>query len=253
MLIIAYCIQTKLIFHPGKLPAHHVFHQADSQPQEIMTADGQTISGLFFAGTKKDAVLYFHGNAGDLSNWEYVVGDFTQLGYSVFIIDYRGYGKSTGDISERGFYLDADAAYAYLIEKGFTPQQIIIYGRSIGTGVATDLASRKLNKGLILESPYTSLPDLATEKAPALLPRLILKYRFNTKDKIGDVKSPVIFFHGTEDTLIPPSHSDVLYERVRGQRKKFLIRGAGHNDINSFPEYHDALRGVLAELQNYFL
>lgn len=248
LLIAAWCMQTSLIFHPGKLPQKFRFPLPHNGREiSLTTTDSQTINALFFQGRKDDVILYFHGNAGDLSGWQHIAGDFTSLGYSVFIIDYRGYGKSSGTISEKGLYKDADAAYQYLLQNGFTPQHIIIYGRSIGTGVATDLASRHHTRGLILEAPYTSLKDLATQKLPLLLPALILRYRFNNISKIQEVKSPIIFFHGADDSLIPPSHTNALYDRFTGQKKKIIIARATHNDVNEFPEYHAVLQNTLPE------
>jgi len=167
----AYFLQTSLIFYPRKLARAFQFG-AGAQEVFLTTRDNETINGLFFTGTRKEVILYFHGNAGDLSTWQYIITDFAQLGYGVLIIDYRGYGKSTGALSEKGLYADADAAYEYLISKGITPQQIIIYGRSVGTGVATDLASRKPCKGLVLESPYTSMTALAKKKRRCCFPAL---------------------------------------------------------------------------------
>ncbi len=138
----AYFAQTSLYIFSAQACPRFRFG-AGAQEVFLTTHDNETINGLFFTGTRKEVILYFHGNAGDLSTWQYIMADFAQLGYDVMIIDYRGYGKSTGTLSEEGLYADADAAYEYLIGKGFAAQQIIIYGRSVGTGVATDLASRK--------------------------------------------------------------------------------------------------------------
>jgi len=244
VLVGAYFWQTSLIFHPGKLTKTFRF-SASAQEVFLATRDHATINGLFFPGAGNDVILYLHGNAGDLSTWQYIASDFIPLGYNLFVIDYRGYGKSTGTPSENGLYADADAAYDYLIEKGFAPQQIVIYGRSIGTGVATDLASRKLCKALVLESPYSSLTALAKEKAPALLPALILKYRFDNLSKLEAIRGPIIFFHGTADELIPVTHTETLYANYKGTKKKYLIEGAGHNDTGSFEAYHEALKKLL--------
>jgi fermentation-respiration switch protein FrsA (DUF1100 family) len=242
-LVGAYFAQTSLIFYPRKLARAFQFG-AGAQEVFLTTRDNETINGLFFTGTKKEVILYFHGNAGDLSTWQYIMADFAQLGYGMLIIDYRGYGKSTGTLSEEGLYADADAAYEFLISKGFAAQQIIIYGRSIGTGVATDLASRKPCKGLVLESPYTNMIALAKEKARWLLPGLILKYRLDNLSKLRHIHVPIVFFHGTKDELIPAAHTDTLYANYTGVKKKILIEGAGHNDTGSFAAYHEALKNL---------
>jgi len=248
-LIILYLIQARMIFFPGKLARDFTFQLGDTgQEVFLTTADGEKINALFFGSTGEDVVLYFHGNAGDLSGWQFVAEDFTQAGYSVMIVDYRGYGKSSGSISEKGFYADADAAYDFLVrQKKFNPQEIVIYGRSIGSGVAVDLASRVPCKGLVLESAYSSLGALADEKVPFFFPSLYLKYSFNNAKKINRVKSPVVFVHGTHDTLIPSAHSEHLYNRFQGRKKLILVAKAEHNDLSSFQEYHQFLREVLPQ------
>lgn len=250
ILVSGFMFQTKLIFYPGQLPREFQF-KLGKETEEIFlkTSDGEEINALFYSGSKKEVILYFHGNAGDLSNWQYIAEDFTRLGYNFFIIDYRGYGKSSGTITERGLYADAEAAYQFLMdEKRFRPDDLIIYGRSIGTGVAVELASRHAVKGLILEAPYTSLKKLANEKMPFLLPSLFLRFHFDNIGKINSVKSPVLFIHGANDTLIPPSHTNKLFDHFSGKKKKVIIPEGSHNDLNEFAEYHEGLMKIIPEL-----
>jgi fermentation-respiration switch protein FrsA (DUF1100 family) len=214
----------------------------------ISTEDGERINGIFYGGTRSEVILYFHGNAGDLSGWQFVAEDFTEQDYNILIIDYRGYGKSSGAISERGFYHDADAAYDFLIrEKNFNPQDIIVYGRSIGSGVAVDVASRFPIKGLVLEAPYSSLRKLADEKLPFMFPSLYLSSSFDNLRKIQSVKCPVIIIHGEQDTLIPSSHSNALFGKINSRKKMIVVPQGSHNDLNAFPEYDDFLRNVLPQ------
>jgi hypothetical protein len=250
VIILLYTLQSKLIFYPGVLARDFSFKLGpDDEEISLKTSDGEQISALFFPNKSHDVILYFHGNAGDLSGWQFVAEDFTALGYNFLIIDYRGYGKSTGKLSERGFYTDAEAAYQYLISNGFGPENILIYGRSIGSGVAVDLASRQPCKGLILESPFSSLSKLATEKFPLFFPSLFLKYRFDNVDKVNLVKSPVIFLHGSDDTLIPASHSHRLFEKFSGKKKLIIVDRGAHNDLHAFTQYEDFLK---AELPAFF-
>lgn len=244
-ILLGFLLQTNLIFFPGKLPPDYRFNLGNGDEEvQLKTSDGETIHGLFFEGVENDAIIYFHGNAGDLSGWQNVAADFITAGYNILIIDYRGYGKSTGTISEKGLYHDAEAAWQYMIDKGFLPANIIIYGRSIGTGIAVELASRYTCKGLVLESPYTSLKQLAQEKAPYLFPSLWLKYHFDNIGKIEKVQSPVLFVHGEHDTLIPVSHTKTLYEKFSGTKKLLLVKGGTHNDLSSFPEYQEIIKGL---------
>ena len=246
IVIVLYTLQRKLIFYPGVLARDYKFNTEDGTEEVALTAgDGETISGLFFEGELPDVIVYFHGNAGDLSGWQFVASDFTSLGLNFFIIDYRGYGKSTGKITEEGLYHDADAAYKYLLDRGFHPHNIIIYGRSIGSGVAVDLAARQLAKGLILESPFSSLGALANEKFPFFLPSLYLRFRFDNIGKINRVKCPVILLHGSDDVLIPASHSRKLFDAFKGTKKMIIVDRGAHNDLHAFVQYRDFLRDDL--------
>jgi fermentation-respiration switch protein FrsA (DUF1100 family) len=243
-----YALQTKLIFYPTKLPANFKFREGATEVN-LKTSDSETIHALFFKGSTEDVILYFHGNAGDLSGWQFVAEDFTLVGYNVMIIDYRAYGKSSGNISEDGLYKDAQSAFNFLIQKGFTAKNIIIYGRSIGSGVAVELASRQPCKGLVLEAPFSSLKRLANEKLPFFFPSLYLKYSFDNVGKIKDVNSPVLFIHGQADTLIPLAHTTKLFEEFRGKKKKVIIPAAQHNDVNTFPEYEQL---IIKEFREFF-
>ena len=241
-----YTLQTRLIFYPGRLSEDYEFDRGREGEEFFLdTADGARINGLFFGNVSSDVILYFHGNAGDLSGWQYVVDDFAPLGYNFLIIDYRGYGKSSGRISEEGFYDDAETAFNYLLRQGFAPENIIVYGRSIGSGVAVDLASKKSVKGLILESPFASLSSLANEKFPLFFPSLFIRFRFDNVNKINKVHCPVIFLHGSDDTLIPPSHSRKLFEAYRGKKKMIFVEKGSHNDLHAFSQFEDFLKDVL--------
>jgi uncharacterized protein len=251
VIIALYAFQTRFIFHPGKLTRDFKFKLGDDDEEIFLaTSDGEDINALFYQGTRDEVILYFHGNAGDLSGWHFVAEDFVGQGYSIFIVDYRGYGKSSGKISEAGFYKDAEAAFNFLTTtKTYTPQDIIIYGRSIGSGVAVELASKHKTKGLVLESPYTSLSSLANEKLPLMFPSLYLKYTFNNFKKIEAVESPVILIHGTLDTLIPPDHSKKLLTKIKTKSKIILVEGGAHNDLNSFASYQNFIE---KDLNDFF-
>jgi uncharacterized protein len=247
LIIVLYVLQARLIFYPAPLPGRFRFNLGNNgQECFLQTTDGERINALFFKGHRPEVILYFHGNAGNLSGWQFVAEDFTTPGYNLMIIDYRGYGKSTGSVSEHGLYNDAEAAYHFLLnDKGFKPSDIIIYGRSIGTGPAIQLASTYPCRGMVLEAPYVSLAKLANEKLPFLFPSFYLRFRFSNIQKINNVKNPVVFIHGDNDTLIPASHTEALYKKFTGPKKKVIVRGGSHNDLNSFPEYNAFLEGVL--------
>jgi uncharacterized protein len=246
--LVLYFFQTRLIFYPGKLSKDHKFRTIPLREEVFFkTPDNETINGLYFPGEDKTKViLYFHGNAGDLSGWQFVAEDLLPSGLSVFIIDYRGYGKSTGSISENGLYTDAIAAYQFLIDKKkIKPESIILYGRSIGTGVAVELASQRKCAGLVLESAYASLATLANEKVPFFFPSFYLRAKFNNLKKLGQVSAPIAFLHGADDTLIPPAHSHILFEAFRGKRTFVLIEKGQHNDLHGFPEYKNFITATM--------
>jgi pimeloyl-ACP methyl ester carboxylesterase len=175
-LILAFTFQNNLIFFPQPLDKDYRYNLTDSDKEVfIPTSDGCLINGILFRRpANKNVVLYFHGNGGSLDSWQATGDEMLQHNCDLLIIDYRGYGKSTGKFSEKGFYDDAHSAYRFLIASGYQPNQIIAYGRSLGTGIATELATTEKIKALILESPYTSLPALASEKMPYLFPGLIV-------------------------------------------------------------------------------
>lgn len=247
IIVLLYTLQTRMIFYPGFLAPDFKYNLGpDDEEVFFKTTDGEQINGLFFRNRSEDVILYFHGNAGDLSGWQFVAEDFSRLGYNFFIFDYRSYGKSSGKLSEKGLYHDAEAAFDFLLEKGFDVKNIIVYGRSIGTGVAVEIATRKKCKGLILEAPFSSLSELANEKFPFFFPSLYLRYRFDNIGKINEVKCPVIFLHGSDDTLIPPSHSARLFEKFTGKKKMIVVDHGSHNDLHAFGQYEDFLKDVLS-------
>jgi uncharacterized protein len=236
-------LQTKLIFFPGHLQADFKFDLAGRGEEVFLpTSDGEVINGLFYKGTGPNVIIYFHGNAGDLSSWYRLEEDFTSFGFNLLMIDYRGYGKSTGQISEQGFYADAEAAYQFLMhEKGFKENEMIAYGRSIGSGVAVDLCSKHRLKGLMLEAPYASLTQLVNERVPYLFSSYWLRYRFDNQRKIHDVKCPMLIIHGEADAVIPVAHSQNLFNVFKGKKHLIRIPGGPHNNLNVYPQYFEGI------------
>jgi len=250
VLVAAYILQDKLIFFPQKLDRDYRYDLTGNDKEVfIPTTDGNSINGILFhrPGNQK-VILYFHGNAGSLDTWQSLSNEILPLNCDMLIIDYRGYGKSTGSFSENGFYDDAHSAYRFLLQTGYQPDQIIAYGRSLGSGVATELACTEKVKALILESPYTSLAAVAAEKMPYLFPQLLMRYRLNTLKRAGEIKVPVLVIHGTKDELIPYTHGEKIYQAVTSPKKLLLIQGGGHNDLSQFHEHFEGVRDFLASL-----
>jgi hypothetical protein len=214
----------------------------------LMTKDGVVINGWFIpAENEKGVVLFCHGNAGNLSDRLDSIGTFNDLGESVLIFDYRGYGRSSGKISEKGTYLDAEAAWDYLIRtRHKSSKDIVIFGRSLGGAIAAETALRKGPAGLILESTFMSVPAIARKYYPWLPVGLITKYRYGTLDKIGLIRCPKLIIHSKTDEIIPFEHAIKLYEKA-APHKEFLEIKGGHNEgfMLSGVTYREGLRRFL--------
>ena len=177
------------------------------QDVSIETTDGVTLHGWFIAGRSSQVLLFFHGNAGSISHRLDSIRHFQDLGLSVLIIDYRGYGESTGRTTEKGIYRDADAAWRYLIEgRGIVASNIVIFGRSLGGSVASQLASKNEPLALIVESSFTSVPDIAQKLYPWLPVRWLSRLSHATRDYVRDVHCPVLVVHSRDDEIIPFHH-----------------------------------------------
>lgn len=241
-------LQSKLIFFPEKLPSEHKFILAQNEEEVFIdTSDGERINGIWSrVESSNGLILYFHGNAGSLESWKGVARDFNRLGFDVLVVDYRGYGKSSGSITEEGLYNDAKATLAFALARGVPESSIIIYGRSIGTGPAAELALHAPEaRALILETPFTSLLSLAKSIYPFLVPDLTLRFRFETNQKLPKVKMPILLVHGTMDEIIPVWHSQELHKMLGKKSTLVIIDGANHNNVSAYPAYEDALREFL--------
>jgi hypothetical protein len=208
------------------------------------TEDGKRIHGWYIP--HQDAaqtLLFFHGNAGNISHRGDSVEIFHRLGLNVFIIDYRGFGKSTGKPDEQGLYKDARTAWHYLIEdRGVDQQDIILFGRSLGGVVAAELATRVQPGGLIIESTFSSARDVANTLFPILSRLVFLRYDFNTVAHVKQVRSPVLVLHSPDDEIIPFHLGEKIYQAANQPKSFFKMRG-GHNDgfVMSQPDYELAL------------
>jgi len=247
------CTQESLIFYPEILPPDYRFSFSAPFAEATVPVTGATLNTVLFkAPSAKGVILYFHGNAGSLRTWGEVAGEFTSRGYDILIPDYRGFGKSTGTIAnEKQMLADGLEVYGYL-KKSYPENRIILYGRSIGTGLATFVA-RSGNPGmLILESPFFSLTDLASYHYPFLpktLISLFLKYPFRTDLWIPEVTCPVYLIHGTGDDIIPFDASARLELLIKSPHKLIRIEGGGHNNLSDHSTYDRELALILAGRQ----
>ena len=194
-------------------------------------ADGVMISAWYIPAPDARAVLLFcHGNAGNISHRLDSIRIFHELGLSVLIFDYRGYGKSNGEPTEKGTYLDAEAAWNFLVQnKGTDPARMVIFGRSLGSAVATELAAKKKAGALIVESGFTSIPDLGRKYYPYLPVGLISRYHYASIDKVSGLSLPKLFIHSPEDEIIPYDQGMKLFARA-AEPKEFLKLRGDHNE-----------------------
>lgn len=214
------------------------------------TADHQRLNGWYFpVPGAAQTLLFFHGNAGNISHRLEKIILFRELGLSVFIFDYRGYGKSQGIPSETGFYRDADAAYEYLTKKrGLSAAQVLLYGESIGGAVAVDLASHKEVKALITEETFSSVKDMAPRVLP-WVPPFVLGSKFDSVSKIRSLRCPKLIVHSTDDEIVPYALGEKLFEAA-GPPKQFLRIEGGHNTafLESRQAYLDGIGDFLKNL-----
>jgi fermentation-respiration switch protein FrsA (DUF1100 family) len=185
-------------------------------------------------GAPSDAsavLLWFHGNAGNLSQRADLMLELARLGLEIVIVDYRGYGRSEGRPTEKGLYRDARGAWRHVVQdSGVDPRRIVILGKSLGGAVAVDLAADVMPAGLIVESSFTSVPDMAAEHYP-FIPRWLIRTRMASIEKIGRVSCPVMVVHSPADEIVPFEHGRRLCDAVRGDRRFLEIPGAAHNEL----------------------
>lgn len=231
--LVIFIAQPGLIYYPET--GRHIIAAPDYvglayEPIEISTADGETLHGWFVpAPAAKGTMLFFHGNAGNISHrMEYLLM-FHRLGYNTFIFDYRGYGQSSGSPSESGTYLDAQSAWRYLTEaKGIPPARIVLFGESLGGAVAAWLAMNEKPGALVLASVFTSVPDMAAKIYPFLPVRLLSRFDYNTIEYLQSVTCPVFDAHSPQDDIVPFAHGRALYQAAP-EPKQFLELQGGHN------------------------
>ncbi len=244
--IAVYFLQDYFIFKPEKLHADFQFkYDAPFKELNFDIEPGVRINGLhFYREQTKGLILYFHGNSRSIKGWAKYARDFYRYDYDVILLDYRGFGKSTGKRNEGQMLNDMQFIYN-LLQKEYGQQHLIIYGRSLGSGFAAKLACDNLPRYLILDSPFYNFTKVIERFLPILPVRLVLRYHLRTDNWLKKVTCPVYIIHGTKDFLIPIKHSEKL--QLINPRKITLIRihGGGHNNLPKFDAYHNFVRDIL--------
>ncbi len=233
VLLLVFLFQSRLVYFPEVGRALVATPRAAGLDfEEVrLTADDATLHGWWVpANAARGAVLVLHGNAGNISHRLEYLTMFNRLGYATLIVDYRGYGRSSGTPSEDGTYRDGEAAWRHLTEiRKFAPRDIVVFGESLGGGVATWLALQHPPRALVLASTFTSAPDLGAQVYPWLPVRWLARIEYGNRARIGQIAAPVLIAHSKGDDIVPFSHGQALFDAAREPRQFLELRG-GHND-----------------------
>jgi len=245
-------LESSLIYFPAReLAARPADFGLEADELRVAAAEGVRLHGWWIKGRGETALVWFHGNAGNIShrlpNARELVARF---GLDVFLVDYRGYGLSDGAPSEAGLYADGLAVYDEARARGFAPRSIVVFGRSLGAAVAIEVALARETRALVLETPFRSIPAMAREHYP-FVPTFLISTRFDSEAKIPRVTVPVLVLHGDRDDIVPLAHARRLFDLAPEPKRFFLIRGAGHNDtyVAGGEAYFQAWGEFLASLE----
>ena len=224
-----------IVYHPYKYPEGNWSPSSSSFSKEdisFVASDGVALHGWYFSSNRSNpTLLWFHGNAGNITHRLDNIEMLKPLNLDVFIFDYRGYGKSEGEPNEEGIYLDSQAAYDWLVKvKKIMPEKIILFGRSLGGICAVEVASKNPAAGIILESVFPSAGKMARKMFPVLPLGWAIKSRFDAIGKVPNLKLPKLFLHGTQDEIVPYKLGRELFSAAAEPKIFYDIEGAGHND-----------------------
>ena len=256
IIVVVYCVigiafyylQEKLLFHPKQLAENSNWQFIQSFRESNIRVDSETkyniVQFTVADSLKKGVVLYFHGNRENVNHYAAFAENFTRNHYEVWMPDYPGFGKSTGELSEKGMYDEALQVYK-LARIKYSPQQIIIYGRSLGTGIAAHLAAERDCKKLLLETPYYSFTSMVTSLFWMYPVNRLLKYKLPTYQYLRQVTAPISIFHGTDDRVIAHRNASRLKEILKPTDEFITIPGGSHNDLNTFPLMQQKLDSLL--------
>ena len=240
-----FLFQRSLIYFPSShRPEPAAYDVSEMVVQELETSDGLELLAWYRAPQKSDAplIVYFHGNAGHIGYRGLKIRPYLDAGYGVLLPSWRGYSGNAGVPSEEGLYADGRAALAFLVEQGIASEHWVLYGESIGSGVAVELARAQAQKespvgAVVLESPFTSLEDMAAFHYPWVPMRWLMRDHYDSLSKIAAIGAPLLILHGERDRIVPPSFVSRLAEAADKSlepSKIHVIAGAGHNDLYDF-------------------
>jgi fermentation-respiration switch protein FrsA (DUF1100 family) len=253
LLVVLIFGQSRLMYFPSR---HIVSTPKDTglayESLRLTTSDGVAIAAWWIPVPQPQApvILFAHGNGGNISYRLPYIRIFHQMGLASLFFDYRGYGESEGEPSEQGTYLDGEASWHYLTQiRNISPQQIVIYGESLGGGIATYLAAKYQPAGVILGSTFTSIPDRAKELFPLMPVDLIGQFQYNNLERLAQIQVPVLVIHSPQDEIIPFHHGRRLYEAAN-EPKFFLEIQGSHNEgfLDSLPIYQAGIEEFIKRI-----
>ena len=230
ILVFLYFYQRNLLYHPNENNYSEDKISVDIEKVRIKTSDNIELLGWYHEKNLKDfkTLIFFHGNAGSLENRIHKLNHFRDMNINFLIIAWRGFSGNKGNPSEQGLYEDGKSAIDWLIKKGVSEKNLILYGESLGTGVATHLAQNKNFAGVILETPFTSMIDAAKKFYPYIPVKLLLKDKFENYKKIKNINLPILIMHGEVDQLVPFSMGKKIYEIANKPKYSYFTKYDNH-------------------------
>ena len=236
LVLLLYIFQRNLLYHPStknSKPADYGI--SEMSLLEIITSDGLKLDAWFREAEEgKQTILYLQGNAGHLGHRSTKVKNYLDAGFGLLLLGYRGYGGNSGKPSEKKLYIDGRAALSFLIKYQVPLSNTIIYGESLGTGVAVEIARNLQINCLVLEAPFSSMTDVATHHFFYLPTRFLLKDHYNSIGKINEITAPIFFVHGEKDSVVPWKFGKRLYDVAPQPKELLLIENANHNNLYEF-------------------
>ncbi len=219
----------------------------------LKTADGETLDAWYIppAHSGRATIVYFHGKSANIAHKQQRMAELTRDGLGLFAVDYRGFGASTGSPSQEGLSADADAAYKWMTKRTGA-EKLVVFGESLGSGVAVDLAARVPVGALVLEAPYTATVDVAVERYPLFPVRFVMWDTFPSVEKIARVKAPILIQHGKLDITIPVKFGEQLFAAAPEPKKLVLYDNAGHKDMPTHGSFRDLKEFVTANVEHAF-
>ncbi len=244
-----YFFQEKFLFHPQTLPANYQYQFSTPFKEVNLQLDKQTNFNIiqFLPNNDtvaKGVVLYFHGNRENINRYQPFAINFTKNGYEVWMCDYPTFGKSTGSLNETILYTEAEQLYL-LARAKFGKDSIVIYGKSLGTGIAANLASKQYCKRLILETPYYNIATLAHHFFWMYPVDNMLHYKILSNQYVQQTKAPITIFHGTDDGVVPYNNAVQFAANFKQGDELITIENGKHNNLNEFPLFHQKLDSLL--------